>query len=87
MIESQFCELADLSGLGQNASREASRLVLVCKYRQNVAATETGLSVAGVSNAVRRCQRTLDLARRAVGVEVDSPKIPQKTPQAAPMLA
>lgn len=72
MTESQFAALAKLSGVGQTASREAARLVLVLGRKQIDAAAETGLSVAGVNNAVTRCRRNLRLAIAAAGCKTDS---------------
>lgn len=74
MTEEQFFALAKLSRVGQTASIEAARLVLVLGCRQIDAAAQTGLSVAGVSNSVARCRRNLQLAIAAAGCKTDCAK-------------
>lgn len=63
---SQFDALAQLLKLRAGAAQEAARLVLVDGHRPSDAAVLMGLSLAGVSNAVSRVRRGLELARTAV---------------------
>ena len=61
MTLQQFEALASLIRM-RGASREAARLVLVEGASLLSAATATGITVAGVSNAVQRARRAMTLA-------------------------
>lgn len=61
MTPQQFDALARLIRM-RGASREAARLVLVEGASMLSAATATGITVAGASNAVQRARRARDLA-------------------------
>ncbi len=66
MTAAQFQALAKLLQIRHGAARQAAYLVLVDGYRPSMAARETGLSLAGVSNAVTRMRKGLaqvDLCR------------------------
>lgn len=86
MTNNQFTALASLLQLRTGPASAAARCVLVDGERQIDVAKGMGMSTAAVSNVVGRCTRGLALACQAAGCPADSPKIPQKTPQAAPLL-
>lgn len=66
MTHTQFNALAQLLRLRDGPARDAARMVLVDGHAPGEVATLTGLSPAGVSNAVGRIKRGLELARTAV---------------------
>ena len=66
MTPAQFEALAKLLGLRGGPSAEAARLVLVDGVSVTEAAARTGVSQPGVSNAVARCRKGLELARAVV---------------------
>lgn len=61
MTLQQFDAIASLIRM-RGASREAARMVLVEGASLLSAATATGITVAGASNAVQRARRARDLA-------------------------
>jgi DNA-directed RNA polymerase specialized sigma24 family protein len=65
LIAEQFDALAELLRLREGVSSQAARLVLVGGLSQAEAGRQTGLSTAGVGNAVRRVRRGLELAKLA----------------------
>jgi hypothetical protein len=67
MTAAQFAALAQLLRIRTGAARDAAELVLVCGHTPSTAAGATGLSLAGVCNAVSRVRRGLELARLATG--------------------
>lgn len=67
MTDLQFQALAELLRLRSGPAREAARLVLVDGLPSRSAAAQTGVSEASVSNALARCRRGMELARRVVG--------------------
>jgi TrfB plasmid transcriptional repressor len=67
MTPAQFDALSRLLRLRPGPARECARLVLVDGLRQVDAMAVTGLSEQGASNAVRRVQAGLELARVAAG--------------------
>ncbi len=71
MTSAQFDALARLLRLSPGStSRELARLVLVDGLTQAEAATRLGATPQAVHNAVQRVREGLDLALRAVGVEI-----------------
>ena len=68
MTPTQFDATARLLRLRTGPARECARLVLVDGLRQVDAMAATGLSPQGASNAVRRVQAGLELARIAAGI-------------------
>lgn len=62
MTPTQFAALAQLTRLRQSPSAAAARAVLVDGMRPADAARAHGVSPAGVSNAVTRMRKALDLA-------------------------
>ncbi len=67
MTPDQFSALAELLALRDGPAREAARRVLVDGVSPSWAADELSISRQSVSNALSRCRRGFDLARRAVG--------------------
>lgn len=67
MTPTQFDALAQLLRIQAGASQDAARLVLVHGHQQAEVAALTGLSRAGVNNAVARMRRGLELAGIAAG--------------------
>lgn len=67
MSPDQFTALAELLQLRGGAATEAARLVLVDGLTVTEAARVTGVSQSGVSNALARCRRGLELVGRVVG--------------------
>lgn len=67
MTDLQFQALAELLSLRSGPAREAARLVMVDGLAPGAAAVQAGVSAASVSNALARCRRGLELARRVVG--------------------
>jgi DNA-directed RNA polymerase specialized sigma24 family protein len=65
LTSEQFQALAELLRLREGASGQAAQLVLVSGLSQAEAGRQTGLSTAGVGNAVRRVRRGLELAKLA----------------------
>ena len=68
MTRDQFNAIAELIRMRDGASQAAAKLVLVDGASQAAAARVTGVSVAGVSNAVMRCRRAMELAKTAAGI-------------------
>jgi len=67
MTTAQFQALAELLRLRGGPATDAARLVLVDGLTVTEAAQRAGVSSSGVSNALARCRRGMELARRAVG--------------------
>lgn len=67
MTNLQFQALAELLRLRAGPVREAARLVLVEGVPVGSAAVQAGVSQPSVSNALARCRRGMELARRVVG--------------------
>jgi hypothetical protein len=65
MTEAQFLALAELLQARRGPARVAAFLVLVDGIRPSVAARQTGISPASVSNAVTRFKKGQALARLA----------------------
>jgi len=65
MTNDQFSAIAELIRMRDGSSQRAARMVLVEGLDQQAAAKKTGLTQGGVSNAVNRCRRALDLAKIA----------------------
>lgn len=65
MTIEQFEALAELLRIRGGASGQAAQLVLVGGLSQAEAGRQTGLSTAGVGNAVRRVRRGFELAKVA----------------------
>jgi DNA-directed RNA polymerase specialized sigma24 family protein len=65
LTSEQFEALAELLRLREGVSGQAAQLVLVSGLSQAEAGRQTGLSTAGVGNAVRRVRRGLELAKLA----------------------
>ena len=69
MTSDQFAALAELLCLrGGRPAMEGVRLVLVEGLSITHAAERAGCSRQSVGNALKRCQRGLELARRVVGL-------------------
>lgn len=66
MTRQQFEALAQLIRM-RGASRDAARLVLVDGAGLQAAATATGITAGGASNAVQRVRRAIELAAIAAG--------------------
>lgn len=67
MTDFQFQALAELLSLRTGPAREAARLVLVEGVPVGSAAVQAGCSQPSASNALARCRRGMELARRVVG--------------------
>lgn len=67
MTDLQFQALAELLSLRSGPAREAARLVLVDGLPVGAAAVQAGVSQPSASNALARCRRGMELARRVVG--------------------
>lgn len=65
MTPDQFAALAELLRLRGGASEDAARLVLVEGLTPAEAARQAGASPQAVSNALARCRRGMELAKRA----------------------
>ena len=68
MTSDQFAALAELLCLRGGPATEGVRLVLVEGLSITQAAERAGCSRQSVGNALKRCQRGLELARRVVGL-------------------
>lgn len=66
MTSDQFSALAELLRLRAGPAQEVARLVLVEGLSVPEAARTAGLEYTAASQAVRRAQRGLELAKRAV---------------------
>jgi len=67
MTSDQFAALTELLCLRGGPATEAARLVLVDGLTAIEAAQQAGCSRQSATNAVTRCRRGLELARRVVG--------------------
>lgn len=65
MTNEQFNAIAELIRMRNGASQKAAKLVLVNGLDNQSAAKKAKLTLGGVSNAVNRCKRALELAKIA----------------------
>lgn len=64
LTEDQFAALAELLRMRDSPSREAARKVLVEGEEAASVAEQLSISQSGVSRALMRCRRGLELVRR-----------------------
>ena len=67
MTPDQFTALATLMGLRAGPAQDAARLVLVDGLSKAEAARQAGCAPQSADQAVQRCQRVIELARRVSG--------------------
>ena len=67
MTPDQFAALSELLRLRDGPATVGVRLVLVEGLSITQAAVQAGCSRQSVGNALKRCQRGIELARRVVG--------------------